>query len=142
MRVPSVPHVKFFDADGEIHTAWRTYFDLLTTHLQNNFAQFGTQLANYSTDVVQPLANSQTSGRLLYDADKETPVINQSVPVTTDGVISQGFRYRELNTYHEMTNDELQAVPSGERNGKLVYNTTNDTVHIGVNNEFREVSTT
>lgn len=141
MRVPSVPHHRLIDERGYISTPWRIYFELMTRHLQNNFSNQGVQVPDQATNNLPLFADETTQGRLQYNLDQTTALVNQQIPITGGSGVTLAFKYNPLTTYHEFTTAELNAIPSGARNGKIVYNTTTDSVFIGVNDEFREVTT-
>ncbi len=47
-----------------------------------------------------------------------------------------------LTTYDELTTAEIAAIPSGERNGKFIFDTDTVTLKVGFNDAFATVTTT
>lgn len=47
-----------------------------------------------------------------------------------------------LTTYDELITAEIAAIPSGQRNGKFIYDTDTTTLKVGFNDAFATVTTT
>lgn len=56
--------------------------------------------------------------------------------------LSNQLQVNLLTTYDELTTAEIAAIPSGERNGKFIFDTDTVTLKVGFNDAFATVTTT
>ena len=75
------------------------------------------------------------------------PMLGEDGKLNTDWRIyfeqlSNQLQVHQLTTYNELTTAEISAIPSGQRNGKFIYDTDTDTLKVGFNDAFATVTTT
>lgn len=129
---PSVPHDPVVTRGGMLHPSWESYFNLLTNNLQRNFSQDGHVIPkNTSSEVEQltstPANQAESTQRIVYNSDSDT----------FQG--STGGPFKSFQTYEELSGDNIDTIASGKRNGRLILNTTDNKLYIGVGDVFREV---
>lgn len=142
MMIPSVPDAPIIGRGGKLSDIWRVYFTQLTNQLQGNVSDEGYLVPFQSQDNQTVLNQQANEGGLIYDEDSSGMRANINVLRGTIGNFSDSYEYSLLNSYHEMTEDEINAIPSGERNGKFLYDTTNDVLKVGFNDTIKTVTTT
>ena len=50
--------------------------------------------------------------------------------------------FKPLSTYEELTSTEISAIPSGQRDGRFIFDTDTSDLKFGVNDSFLTVTTT
>jgi hypothetical protein len=73
-------------------------------------------------------------------------LVDDSGDVTTEWRIyfeqlSGQLRTSPLCTYEEMTFSQMSAIPAGKRNGRFVFTTDTNKVHIGAGDQFLLIET-
>jgi hypothetical protein len=77
MNIPSVPpHPLIVPDSGNLHPAWRGYFDQLTMLLQQNLSNEGYKIPQQTTANVTALNTAKSTGALLYDSDTDELKVN------------------------------------------------------------------
>lgn len=142
MNIPSVPNERMVDQNGEITVNWRIFFTQFIGELQRNASNEGV-LAPFQAQADIPILNDESRlGGLIYDTDAQATRTNLPVPRGTLGNTESSPEYSLVNSYHEMTEDEINSLTSGQRNGKFLYDSTNDVLKVGFNNQIKTVTTT
>lgn len=130
MSVPSLPKDGFGAPNGVLADKWRVYFETQANYLQSNLSQEGYVLPHQSTDNISALSTTDAQGGLLLDSDAEAAKVN------TDGT------YKNLTTLEQLTTTEIDAIPSGKRNGRFFHDTTTGDLKIGFNDQIKTVTVT
>ena len=125
-----MPHEKLTDGKGDISNAWRTFMNILINQLQGGVSNSGYIVPHHDSKSLPLLNTDDSKGGLLYDKEGEFAQVN------TNGI------YKNLNTYEELTTDEIDAIDEGKRNGRFVLDTTTGDLKVGVNDEFKTVTLT
>lgn len=130
MEIPSVPHSKFTDGNGDISSAWRQFMTLLVNQLQSGVSDSGYIIPHQDQDTIAQLNTDDTKGGILYDKEGEFAQVN------TNGV------FKNVGTYEELSTDDINAIPSGKRNGRLLLDTDTGDLKIGMNDEIKTITVT
>lgn len=130
MKISSVPIAPISEKNGNVSTPWRLYFEQLTNQLQGALLDIGYKLPQANNQKINSLVNSDLQGAMIYNHE------SKNVQANTDG------NYKPVNTYEELTNAEIADIPSGQRNGRFVYDTDNALLKVGFNDAFYTVTTT
>lgn len=129
MRISSVPLTPIADKRGNVATEWRLYFEQLTNQLQSNLLGIGYKLPQATNARVNELVAPDLQGAMIYNNE------SKNVQANTDG------KYKPVNTYEELTSDDIAAIPAGQRNGRFIYDTDNALLKVGFNDAFYTVTT-
>ncbi len=124
MITPSVPITKFLDNDNHVTSEWRIYFDQLSNQLQSVFPDSGYIFPFKSTAELDDLDDPSLVGRIAYNKEQKNMQVN------TTG------NYKPLTTYEELTTVEMSAIPSGQRNGRFIFDTNLGQLFAGSNDTF------
>ncbi len=124
MIIPSVPITKFIDNAGYVTSEWRIYFEQLSNQLQSFFPNSGYIFPFKSNAELDDLDDPSLVGRIAYGEEQKNMQVN------TTG------NYKPLTTYEELTTLEISAIPSGQRNGRFIFNTDLTVLLAGSNDTF------
>ena len=64
------------DKGGAMHVNWQNYFQQLNTHLANTLSPEGLQTPFQNSANVAVLNNNQSLGKIVYNSETHTPLIN------------------------------------------------------------------
>lgn len=119
MNITNVPHHEILDANGNLHQNWRTFFSQLTTQLQTFLGDETYNLPKPDDARLSELNVEKHEGGILYNDSTKRGMIN-----TEDNYVSPAiYSLKTLVTYEELTTAQAAAIPSGERNGRVIYET-------------------
>ncbi|UCE38413.1 MAG: hypothetical protein JSW00_04075 [Thermoplasmata archaeon] len=76
------------------------------------------------------LATTASTGAMLYNTTTKGPYVN------VEGV------NKNMTTLEQLTTAEISSIPSGQRNGRFIHDTTTDELKIGFNDTIMTVTTT
>lgn len=128
MEIPSVPTSHFWDKDAQrVSHHWRIFFNQLINELQRNVSNESYILPPQDSQSVNALNTDALIGGILYESNSKSAKIN------TAG------KFKTITTYEELTSTEVSAIPSGERNGRFIYETDSGDLKFGVNDIFKTV---
>jgi len=130
MSIPSLPKDGFYAKNGQLADKWRIYFETQANYLQRNISQEGFKLPQQNQENLATLNNSNSTGAMLYDSEADAPIVNVA------GV------NKNMTTLEQLTTDEINAIPSGQRNGRFIHDTDTDELKIGFNDEIKTVTVT
>lgn len=131
MNISNFPKAPMVKDDKKASDEWIQYFDQTTQQLQQFLSDERYVLPSQDHKNVAILnTNSGNVGSILYNNESKSGQIN------TEGT------YKNLVTYEEMTDTQVNAIPSGQRNGRIIYETNTGDLKIGFNDEFKTVSVT
>jgi len=130
MSIPSVPRAPIVNKDGIVNNEWRIYFDQLTLTLQLLLPTTGHKMPDKSNIETDQLVNKDLSGGFIYNREQKNMQVN------TDE------SYKPVNTYEELSTSEINDIPSGERNGRFIFDTDITELKVGFNDSFLTVTTT
>lgn len=130
MSIPSVPRAQVINKDGTANSEWRIYFDQLTLTLQRLLPTTGHTMPSKSNTETAQLVNSDLAGGFIYNRDQKNMQVN------TDE------SYKPVSTYEELSTSEINAIPTGQRNGRFIYDTDITELKVGFNDNFLTVTTT
>ena len=130
MNILSLPNDRIVDSSGNITTPWRVYLEQLTNQLQQSFLDIGWKVQSAGNDVIDGLVASDLSGALIFNNE------SKNMQVNTEG------SYKPINTYEQKTTADIADIPSGQRNGRFIYDTDTGQLKVGFNDNFNVVTTT
>jgi hypothetical protein len=130
MSIPSVPRAQIVDKDGTINTEWRIYFDQITFVLQSSFPLSGYKMPSKDNSEMPNLVNEDLAGGFIYNREQKNMQVNTAE------------NYKPLSTYEELSTAEINDIPTGERNGRFIYDTDDTALKVGFNDSFLTVTTT
>jgi hypothetical protein len=130
MKILSVPITPIAEKNGNVSTQWRLYFEQLTNQLQRGLLDIGYKLPQANNEKIAGLVASDLQGAMIYNSE------SKNVQANTDG------NYKPVNTYEELTSAEIAEIPSGQRNGRFIYDSDSEVLKVGFNDEFYAVTTT
>ncbi len=124
MIIPSVPITPIVDNNGNVTNEWRIYFEQLSNQLQTFFPNSGYIFPFKSNSELVDLDDPSLIGRIAYGEEQKNMQAN------TTG------NYKPLTTYEELTTLEISAIPSGQRNGRFIFDTDLNVLLAGANDSF------
>ena len=62
--------------NGEMHPTWQNYFQQLNTYIANTLSPEGLQTPPQNSANIAVLNNMQSLGKIVYNTDTDTPLIN------------------------------------------------------------------
>lgn len=128
MKIPGFPKTPFINPeDKTMHSAWRVFFNQLINQLQAHFSDSGYFLPRQDDATINTLNTDTSIGSILYSSNSKSAKIN-----------TQGT-FNIITTYEELTSAQVGTIPSGERNGRFIYETDTGDLKFGVNNLFKTV---
>ena len=130
MSIPSVPRALVVNQDGSINNEWRIFFDQLTLTLQRSLPLTGFKVPSKDNADLSLLLNKDLAGGIIYNREQKNMQVN------TDE------SYKPLNTYEALSTADINAIPTGERNGRFIYDTDATELKVGFNDSFLTVTTT
>lgn len=125
MNVPHVPREPLVDKNGQVTNAWRNYFTQSSQEQQKSLSNEGYYVPQHDPTSIAKLNTTQSVSGLLYDH------LNKFMKVNTTGV------YKNLGTYEELKTDEINKIPKSELNGRLIWDTVANKLHVGADNELK-----
>lgn len=140
MNIPSVPNAPMVDKNGNISDNWRIFMEQMIGQLQVNVSDDGYITPFRDENDIAQLNKQASEGGLLYSTDAKSVKANVIVPRGTTPNFEDTYEYSPMSTYHELTNDQMNAIPSGQRNGKVVKNTTDTKTYLGTGDAFIQIS--
>lgn len=143
MNIPNIPLEDLLNKDAKLQPSWRVWFNQIINQLQTNVSDEGYQLPQQSENNISQLNIQKGVGGLLFSAEQQLQKLNVPVPRETapgSGSFDTSYEYSNTSTYHELTDNEMNAIPSGSRNGKIINNTTDGEGYIGLNDTFVKVT--
>jgi hypothetical protein len=130
MKILSVPITPIAEKNGNVSTQWRLYFEQLTNQLQRGLLDIGYKLPQANNEKIASLVATDLQGAMIYNNE------SKNVQANTDG------NYKPVNTYEELTSASIAEIPSGQRNGRFIYDSDNAVLKVGFNDAFYTVTTT
>lgn len=120
---------------GHISTGWRIFFNQIVNQSQEFLSderyKLPSQPAKANT-TVSDLNTIKSEGGILYDNIEKVGKIN-----TEDGYNTpKTYSFKTLVTYEELTQAQVNAIPSGQRNGRIIFETDTGDTKLGTNNTF------
>lgn len=132
MRISNVLDVPIIDNTGKLHPQWRSLFSQLITQVQTNLSDEAYIMPNPDNTRINELNVQTRVGGMLYNDGTKAAMVN-----TEDNHTGQPtYSFKNLNTYQELTSAQVAAIPSGQRNGKIIYETDTTDTKLGVNDTF------
>ena len=130
MSIPSVPRAQISNQDGTVNNEWRIYFDQLTLTLQKSLSLTGFKMPSKDNADMSLLVNNDLAGGFIYNREQKNMQVNTEES------------YKPVSTYEQLNTSEINGIPSGERNGRFIYDTDTDDLKVGFNDNFLTVTTT
>ena len=130
MSIPSVPRAQLVNKDGSVNNEWRIYFDQLTLTLQRSFPLTGFKMPSKDNADMSLLLNADLAGGFIYNREQKNMQVNTEES------------YKPVSTYEELSTSEINGIPTGERNGRFIYDTDATELKVGFNDNFLTVTTT
>lgn len=130
MSIPSVPRAQLVNQDGTVNTEWRIYFEQLTLTLQRSFPLTGFKMPSKDKADLPLLFNSDLAGGFIYNREQKNMQVNTEQS------------YKPVSTYEELSTSEIDDIPSGERNGRFIFDTDTTQLKVGFNDNFLTITTT
>ena len=130
MPIPNRPLDNITDGKGNLSDSWSIMFNNLINYLQRNFTEFGIKAPHQDQDSVDRLNLKREEGNFLYNTDTQSHFSN------SNGVL------KNMTTLENLTTDEIDNVPSGQRDGRFFGDTDTGELKIGVNDTILTVTTT
>lgn len=130
MSIPSIPRARIVEQDGKVNTEWRIYFEQLTSTLQRSFPLTGFNMPSKDNSETSLLSNNDLAGGIIYNREQKNMQVNTEES------------YKPVSTYEELSTSEINAIPSGERNGRFIFDTDVTELKVGFNDNFLTVTTT
>lgn len=138
MNISNFPIVPLVDDEGKLHPTWHTWFTQLTTQVQTFLSDEKYVLPHQpmrSDTTVQDLNVRKSEGGILYDKSTKNGKINTQDGYSTNPPDTT-YSFKTVVTYEEATSAQVAAIPSGQRNGRIIYQTDLMSTVIGINNAF------
>jgi hypothetical protein len=142
MNFTKLPLEKLVTDTGHISESWRVCLQQLVSQLQNNVSNEGYITPHQDVGVIGLLNKVQKEGAVLYNSTNKAPMFNMPVARGTFPTFSTAYEFSTMNTYHQMNNDEITNIPTDQRNGKFIFNSTDNALYVGFNNTIKKVTTT
>lgn len=130
MIIPSIPASRVVDEKGNLTNEYRIFFDQLINQLQYNVSDAAYLLPQHDDSNLSNFNDARFTSGIVYNNE------SKNVQVNTDG------QYKPISTYEQATTAEISAIPSGQRNGRFIYDTDASALKVGVDNSFLTVTTT
>lgn len=131
MLISNFPYKSIVSKTGELSEDHLKYFDQLTKQLQFFLSDLRYKLPAQTDDTIQKLNNKDKNlAGMVYNSSAK------SVQVNTDG------NFKTICSYEEMNSTDVTNIPSGQRNGRFIYETDSGLLKVGRNNEFKTVTLT
>lgn len=134
MNITNVPNSPMFD-EGGLHPSWRIFFSQLTTQMQTFLTDENYILPQPDSSRLDELNLKKHEGGLYYDTESNTAKLNTENNSTDPGTQST-YKFKTMVTYEELTAAQVAAIPSGQRNGRIIYKTDSMQTVLGTNNAF------
>jgi hypothetical protein len=152
MMIDNLPQSIMVDKDGRITPEWRNSLQQTITQLQTllgNEAYILPQQPNprAQTQNITALNTQVMQGGMHYNSVNNAPAINiKQYPSSLDENSPNTFQFVPVTTYNEFADiPSLNAVPTSTINGKWAFvsdGSHNNSVFVGVNNQWRELTLT
>jgi hypothetical protein len=117
MRIPSVPNGQLIDGRGHPTPQFRVWMSELINQMQHFVSDDSTILPTKTKEQINQLNTAANQSKFVGGILHDNEELNMKVKTES------GKDYKPLNTYEELTNAEMLAIPSGQRNGRVVKNT-------------------
>ena len=133
MNIPNVPKIPTIQNSTEHRVFLTQIVNQLQTFLSDErylLPQQPTINVLKLNEAVDKFGNKKNPGSILYNSTTKSGQINN------DGI------YKTLATYEELTAAEITSIPSGERNGRFIFETDTGDLRVGMNNLFKTVTVT
>ena len=138
MNITNLPVHPMVNDDGQLHPSWRIWFNQITNQLQTFLSDEKYKLPQQPVKTgtsISDLNVIESEGGILYDNQAKTGKINTEDGYSTNPP-NTTYSFKTVVTYEEATSAQIAAIPSGQRNGRIIFNTdTSDTV-LGTNDGF------
>jgi hypothetical protein len=138
MNITNFPVAPIINKDGDLHHTWKNWFNQLTNQVQTFLSDEHYVLPRQPVKVgtsVQDLNVRKSEGGILYDNDTKSGKINTEDGYSNDPP-NKTYSFKTVVTYEEATSAKVAAIPSGQRNGRIIYQTDLHTTVIGINDAF------
>ena len=135
MNITNIPLTEVVGPDKKITPHWRVFFNQMVNQMQTFLGDekyvLPSQPATSST-TIEDLNVRKSEGSILYDNQTKTGKIN-----TEDGHSTPAtYSFKTMVTYEELTQAQVNAIPSGQRNGRIIFETDTSDTKLGSNNTF------
>jgi|DEB0MinimDraft_10_1074344.scaffolds.fasta_scaffold03971_5 hypothetical protein len=128
MNIPNIPLCPIATQDGNVSNEWMSFFNLMINNFQSILSNAGYKMPEQNQDTIDTVLNkSDNKAAFVYNKD------TKSMHVNTDK------KYKPLSTYEELSQEDFNAIPENERNGRIIFNTNDQKTYIGVNKEFKQL---
>lgn len=137
MNITNLPRDPLIINENDIHPHWRVYLNQLTNQLQEFLSDERYKTPEQSLDNISQLEDlEKNKGGVVYNTSNNDIRLNVKNRYQTLPEDTVEYRFKTAVTYEEMTNMKLTQIPSGERNGRIIYVTDTGMTKLGVNNVF------
>lgn len=128
MNITNPPEGAHYDADGRPTPDARVFQQQMVSQLQENLSderyKLPAQPAANVTRLNNAVDTNKNTGGILFNSTSKSAMVN------THG------SFKNIVTYEEMTSAQVLAIPSGERNGRIIYETDSFATKLGSNDTF------
>lgn len=138
MNITNIPLNEMVDKDGKIHHSWRIFFNQIVNQMQTFLSDERYKLPDQpvkENTSVSDLNIKDSEGGLLYDNIEKVGKIN-----TEDGHNNvqdpPTYSFKRIATYEQLTQSQVNAIKSGQRNGRIIFETDTGMTKLGSNDTF------
>lgn len=125
MNISNLPTEPMTDRAGNLSASHRQFFNQLVNQTQTFLGNGTYVLPSQTTADIGTIQNKNALPAILHDSEQQNAKIN------TNG------NYNIVVTYDgELTTTEINAIPSGKRNGRVFWDTTTNQLKMGGNDTF------
>lgn len=135
MNISNLPVQNLLDENGKMDHSWRTFFNQMVNQLQTFLSDERYKNPEQDDVNIAKLENSEDhKGGTLYDISDNTYRVDIKNNYT--GLPDPEYKFKIIVTYEEMNSTKLATIPSGEKNGRIIYETDTGMVKLGANDAF------
>lgn len=138
MNITNIPLHPLIDEKGEMHPGWRIWFNQITNQLQTFLGNEKYTLPHQpmlTGTTVADLNVRSSEGGILYDNTTKNGMLNTEDGYSTNPP-NTTYSFKRVVTYEEATTSQIAAIPSGQRNGRIIFNTDTMATVLGSNDAF------
>jgi hypothetical protein len=134
MRIPSVPNGRLVDITGKPTPQFRVWMSELISQMQHFVSDDSTILPTKTKTQIDQLDAATNSSKFVGGILHDNEALNMKVKTEEDQP------YKPLASYEEKTTVERNAIPLGQRNGRVIKDTMDNHTYIGTGDTFVRIN--